>query len=57
MFLLNARKKIAQKSIHSEEMLKFINLVKTYSKGISSGDLPFALISSDIKKTFFKRSL
>lgn len=48
------KKKIAQKSIHSEEMLKFINLVKTYSKGISSGDLPFALISSDIKKTFLK---
>lgn len=50
------KKKIAQKSIHSDEMLNFINLVKTYSKGISSGDLPFALISSDVKNEFLKEA-
>ena len=50
------KKKVAQKSIHSNEMLNFINLVNTYSKGISSGDLPFALISSDVKNEFLKEA-
>lgn len=51
----NCQKKIAQKSIHNEKMLNFIKLVKAYSKGISSGDLPFALISCEVKKEFLRK--